>query len=313
MHRMGCTKRPRLPLGAILAVAARQHGLVTRSQLLDAGLSRGGIEHRLRNGRIYRVYPAVFALGRPELTREGVWLAAVLACDEGAALSHRSGGELWGIYAGVRPRWPEVSAPTNDGRPGPGGIKLHRAPTLQADDITEREAVPVTTLPRTLLDLASTLDAKRLRSALRQAERLHKLDLPRLRASLDALSKTSYRGARLKRALDAYVPGAAGTEGEPEAAFLELCAKHGLPPPQTQVEIGPYRVDFMWPELRLVVEIDDRGSHDGHIAFQEDRVRDRTLTAAGVDVLRFTRNEVSRRPTATAREVAAAVARLRSR
>src|SRR5436305_167292 len=83
---------------------------------------------------------------------------------------------------------------------------------------------------------------------------------------LDAAPRSSHRHARLKRALDRYVPGTAGTEGEPEAAFLELCAAHGLPIPHTQVPIGRYRADFVWRDLNLVVEIDDRGSHDGYIA-----------------------------------------------
>ena len=230
-------------------------------------------------------------------------MAAVLACGPGAALSHLSAGELWRIWEGVRPRWPQVSLPTRSGRRAPEGIHLHRSGTLQANGITERNAIPVTTLERTLIDLASILDAKQLKSVLRQVERIHKLDLNRLRASLDALPRSDHRRARLTRILDAYVPGTAGTEGDPEAAFLELCAKHGLPLPETQVPIGRYRVDFLWRDLGLVVEIDDRASHDGYIAFHDDRVRDRVIKAAGLDVLRFTSNEVMRGPAKVAREL----------
>jgi hypothetical protein len=138
--------------------------------------------------------------------------------------------------------------PTNSGRLGPRGIELHRAATLRTNDITERNAIPVTTLRRTLIDVAAVIDAKQLKSVLRQSERVHKLDLRRLRASLDALPRANSRRARLVRVLDAYVPGTAGTEGDAEAAFLELCAQHGLPLPETQAPIGRYRADFMWPE-----------------------------------------------------------------
>jgi hypothetical protein len=249
------------------------------------------------------VFPDVFAVGRPELSREGRWMAAVLACGPGAVLSHLSAGELWRIWEGVRPRWPRVSLPTRSGRRAPEGIHLHRSGTLQANDITERNAIPVTTLERTLIDLASILDAQGLKSVLRQAERIHKLDLHRLRASLDARPRSDHRRARLTRILDAYVPETAGTEGEPEAAFLELCARHGLPLPETQVPIGPYRADFFWRDVGLVVEIDDRSSHDGYIAFRDDRVRDRAMKALGFDVLRFTRTEVSHEPEKVAREL----------
>jgi hypothetical protein len=230
-------------------------------------------------------------------------MAAVLACGPGAALSHLSAGELWRIWEGVRPRWPQVSLPTRSGRRAPEGIHLHRSGTLQANGITERNAIPVTTLERTLIDLASILDAKRLKSVLRQAERIHKLDLHRLRASLDSCPGSDHRRARLTRILDAYVPGTASTEGEPEAAFLELCARHGLPLPETQVPIGPYRADFLWRDCNLVVEIDDRSSHDGYVAFREDRVRDRFMKARGLDVLRFIRTEVIREPEKVAREL----------
>jgi Protein of unknown function (DUF559) len=297
----------------MLVLAAGQHDLLTLEQLLDAGLSRDAIKHRIRTGRLHRIWPTVFTVGRPTLTREGEWLAAVLACGEGAALSHVSAAALWGIWEGARPRWPHVTVPTDSGRRGLPGIKLHRAPTLQATDITTRSAIPVTTLPRTLLDLTSVLKAKQLKSAVRQAERTHGLDLACLSTSLDALPPSSPPRAKLKRILEAYVPGTASTDGDPETEFLDLCAQHGIPLPTPQFEIGPYRADFAWPELNLVVEIDDRGSHDGYVAFQDDRIRDRAMKAAGFDVLRFTRNEVRRSPAAAAHELAAAIAAQRAR
>jgi hypothetical protein len=230
-------------------------------------------------------------------------MAAVLACGVDAALSHLSAATLWAIWERAAPSRPQVSVSTHTGRHAPPGIDLHRSRTLTRNDITTRHGIPVTTLARTLLDITSDLNPKQLKAALRRSERLHKLDLPRLRHSLDALPPSDHRRARLASVLDQYVPGTAKTEGDPEAAFLEICASHGFPLPEPQVEIGPYRVDFLWRDLRLAVEIDDRGSHDGYIAFREDRARDRFLKAAGLDVLRFTDQEILHEPQAVAREL----------
>ena len=241
-------------------------------------------------------------------------MAAVLASGDNAALSHLSAAELWGIYAGVRPRWPHVSVPTSNGRRGFPGIKLHRAPTLDAEnDITERNHIPVTTLERTLLDITTSLDAKRLKSALRQSERIHKLDLQQLHASLDAIPKTNPKRGKLMTILNTYIPGESKTQGDIEPEFLELCQKHRLPLPTPQYRIGTYYADFAWPDLGLVVEIDDRGSHDGYVPFQDDLVRQRAIQAAGFEVSRFTRIELRRKPAALAAELRATIARLRSR
>jgi very-short-patch-repair endonuclease len=315
---VGGRNRHRPSLGTVIALAERQHGVVTRAQLLAAGLSSRAIEHRLKTGRLHSVHRAVFAVGRPALTREGLWLAAVLACGEGAALSYLHAGALWGIWERGLPSRPHVSVPSAHGRRGPRGVQLHRT-AIRAGELTVRDSIPVTVLERTLADLAGILTAKRLKSALRQAERLHRLDLSALRASLDASpsergeahapSPSSMKHARLRRALDTYVPGAANTEADVEMAFLELCVQYALPSPRTQEPVGPYRADFMWRELGLVVEIDDRQSHDGYVAFHQDRVRDRTMKAAGLEVLRFTRVEVLTSSAAVAREVAEACAR----
>jgi hypothetical protein len=247
-------------------------------------------------------------LGRPTLTREGRWLAAVLACGEGAALSYLCAAALWEIWERAVPLQAQVSVPSLGGHRGRPGIELHRT-VLAAEDVTARSAIPVTSLPRTLLDLAAVLDTRRLRSALRQAERVHRLDLKSLRESSDAAPRGSVKHGRLRRALDAYVPGAARTEADAEMAFLELWPRGVVPRPECQVEIGRWRADFLWREVGLVVEIDDRQSHDGYVAFHEDRVRDRAMKALGLEVLRFSRTEVLRAPAAVAREVLEAHAR----
>ena len=289
----------------MVAFADRRHSVVTREQLLDATLTPDAITHLLRSGRLHQIWPGVYAVGRPALTREGRWLAAVLACGRGAALARLCAGALWEIWERAVPARPQVCVPTAGGRRGRRGIDIHRT-TLDAAEVTTRNGIPTTSLPRTLLDLAGVLDAKRLRSVLRQAERLHRLDLRALRRSVE-VPRNSVKHARLRRALDAYVPGAASTEADAEMAFLELCSRKGLPAPACQVPIGRWRVDFLWSDAKLVVEVDDRQSHDGYVAFQEDRVRDRAMKARGLEVLRFTRREVLRDPAGVGREVADAV------
>jgi very-short-patch-repair endonuclease/predicted transcriptional regulator of viral defense system len=290
----------------IWAIVRRQHGVVTGAQLRAAGLTHSAIKHRVRTGRLWRVHRDVFAVGRAELTREGRLLAAVHACGDGAALSHLSAAALWAIRE-PPPRCPQVSVPMRGGRRGPRGIELHCAATLQPNDVTERSAIPVTTLHRTLIDLAAILDDRQLKSALRQSERVHKLDLAKLRVSVDDRPSTSPAPARLRHLLDDYIP--ARTESELEAAFLELCARHGLRIPETQVAIGPYRADFLWRDRGLVVETDGRDTHDGFVAFRDDRARDRAMKAAGFEVLRFTGSEVLREPRKVARELSAALRR----
>jgi very-short-patch-repair endonuclease len=265
-------------------------------------LTADAITHQLRSGRLHRVWPGVYAVGRPTLTREARWLAAVLACGPGAALARLCAGALWEIWERAVPARPQVCVPTGSGRRGPRGIEIHRT-ALDRAEVTERYGIPVTSLPRTLLDLAGVLDARRLRSTIRQAERVHRLDLRTLRRSVEA-PRNSVKHARLRRALDAYVPGAASTEADAEMAFLELCSRRRLPAPECQVPIGHWRADFVWRDVALVVEIDDRQSHDGYVAFQDDRVRDRAMKALGLEVLRFTRREVLSTPAAVGREVA---------
>ena len=210
----------------------------------------------------------------------------MLACGEGAALSHLSAAALWEIRERLPPRCAQVSVPTHAGRGRRRGVDLRCVATLRTNDVTERNANPVTTLRRTLIDLAAILDEKQLKSALRQSERRHRLNLADLRVFLDEFSRYSPRHARLRRLLEDYIP--ARTESEVEAAFVELCARHDLPLPETQVPIGAYRADFLWRDRGLVVETDGRDTHDGFIAFRDDRVRDRAMKAARFEVLRFT-------------------------
>ena len=272
----------------------RQFGLISLEQLADAGLTRAKIRTLVRHGRLRRVFPGVYAVeGAPRTPRQ-LAMAAVLACGEGAALSHVSAACHWRILDHW-PSMPQVTIPGKGGQRGRRGIELHHSLRLQT---TTHDHIPVTTLARTLNDIATH---RAIKAAVRQAERLYRLDLP----ALDA------RGP-LKRFLATYV-SAADTDNDFEADFLELCARHGIPEPLRKQQVGPYWPDFLWPEHRLIVELDGRGSHLGHIPFSEDRERDRYLQLQGYVVLRFTYEDVRDRPAAVAAQIRAARSRSQAR
>lgn len=282
------------------------HGVVDRPMLHAAGLSNAAIRHLAANGDLHPLHEDVWAVGRPEVSVEGRWLAAVLACGAGAALSHHSAALLWGVLergSGL----PHVTVPTDDGRPRRPGLVLHRSRTLTAEQVTRRRAVPVTTLPRTLLDLARVAEPGVLEAAVRGAERVHRLDLRALQAGAQR-PRCDVGAARLRALLDRYVRVDV-SEAELEARFLALCERHRLPRPVLQCRIAGFRADFAWPHARLVVETDGRGTHDTFVAFRRDREKDRALQAAGWVVLRFTWSEVLDEPAKVAGEVRAALRR----
>ena len=161
------------------ALAGSQHGVVTRSQLLDAGVGRGAIEHRIAAGRLLPMHRGVYAVGHMPVTREAAWLAAVFACGVGALLSHRSAGALWGVRRWA-PARPEVTTSTQRRRPG---IAVHVRRTTDA----ERDVhlgIPVTSLARTIVDLAHTLEVDELERVVREADFQRRLDVSAVRASL---------------------------------------------------------------------------------------------------------------------------------
>lgn len=147
-------------LARLHILAARQHWLLTLDQLQAGGLTPSAVRNLVRTGRLHRIHRTVYVLGRPDLSREATWLAAVLACAPGGVLSHLSAGELWDVTQ-CRAPWPEVSVPSQAGRTGIPKVRLHRPPTLAAADIAVRFGIPATGLCRTLLDPA----AHRSRSA----------------------------------------------------------------------------------------------------------------------------------------------------
>jgi predicted transcriptional regulator of viral defense system len=271
---------------AIADLAERQHGVVARWQLVALGLGRGAIAERLKKKRLHHVHRGVYAVGYRKVSRLGWWLAAVLACGPGAVLSHRCAGALRGILDG----WPatvdvSVSRPLSS-RPR---VRVHEA-TLPDDERTVEAGIPVTTVARTLLDLAAVLDPHQLNRALERAEALRLAD-PTPLVGLIARYPGRRGIANLREALKEGLRPQV-TKSELERRFLTFLDEVGLPRPRTNVwlNIGGdwMEVDCVWPEQRVIAELDSRTYHQTTAAFERDRRRDRRLQAAGWRPIRIT-------------------------
>jgi very-short-patch-repair endonuclease/predicted transcriptional regulator of viral defense system len=290
----------------VWVLASRQHGVISKGQLRALGLSDKAIRHRLARGRLHPVAWGVYAVGRPEVDRLGEWMAAVLACGPTAVLSHTSAGALWGIR-GERGRAPiDVSVRTCSHREVEG-VRLHRRGALRDRDVTEHQRIPVTTPAQTLIDLAVTLDARRLERAVNEADKLDLVDPATLLESLDGYTAREGVG-RLRAMLGAQVFRL--TDSELERRFLRLVRRAKVPMPQTGARLNGFKVDFFWPDLGLVVETDGLRYHRTPTQQVRDRERDQVHTAAGLTTLRFTHSQVVSDPLLVQRTLRRVVRRL---
>ena len=263
----------------------RQHGVIARDQLVSLGLGRGAIARRVATHRLHRVHRGVYAVGHSHLDARGRLMAAVLACGAGALASHRSGAWLWGFWGGASSR-PDVTAAGRN-RTGGADIVLHQPRSLHLDDRAVREGIPVTTVARTLLDLAEVVTLRQLERAFEDAERLRLLDL----RAIEALRgrSTGRHGLRaLDRVMGDLEPSSPDARSELEHAFVQLCRDAGLPLPAMNVSVAGFEVDALWPMERLVVELDGYAFHRSRTAFESDRARDAHLQLAGHRVIRLT-------------------------
>jgi hypothetical protein len=264
-------------------IARKQHGLVTRKQLLEAGISTEEIRRRLQKGALLRVHPGVYRVGHRAPSREASYMAAVLACGEGAVLSGRAAGHVWGLLKGPAPP-PEVTGPK---KRSIKGVRTRHARRTETETTSWR-GIPITTVPRTLADLASLLSLEDLARACHEAGVLHGTTPREVEAVLEARPNTP--GARnLRRVLrgDVHV-----TLSDLERMFLERLTEARLPLPTTNKPAGSNRVDCRWPEHRLTVELDSYIFHNSRHAWERDRRREREAHARGDDFRRYTRDDV---------------------
>ena len=273
------------PRKALARIAFRQHGVISRPQLFALGFGQDFVHDGLRLGRLHQLHLGVYAVGHRRLTQRGIWLAAVLACGEHAVLSHRSAAALWHLAALELGRV-DVLVPGRGSRSRPG-IAIRRTRDLPPSEVTEIDGIPVTTVERTLLDLASIASTSQLRKAVAEADRLELLDVPSLVDLCASRPGRRGTGALRRIALEQRGPISA-TRSDPERLFLDFCIRRGLPVPAVNVPLAGHEADFLWRDARLVVEVDSYGYHRSWSEQEHDRAKDAALQVAGFNVLRYT-------------------------
>lgn len=288
----------------ITRLARRQQGLVTAAQLRQAGVRDESIALRLKDGRLTRVHRGVYAVGHETLSNERRWMAAVLSLGAGAALSHASAASLWGLWRG-RETCTNVVVGRRLGQRH--GIVVHYSRHLPPGDTTRRRGIPVTTVARTIVDLADVLDEQQLANVLHEAAYRRLLNVSKLRRSIDRLAGRRTLST-VERALAAHLAGSAGTRSDLEDRYLALVCDSALErwierpkvTPKLEVAGREIEVDFLWPDQKLVVEVDGAG-HTRARTREQDKARDRLLRAHGYRVLRVTGDQIDRDPAGVVR------------
>ena len=282
----------------------RQHGVVARSQLLELGLGSRSIEHRIAKGRLHPLWRGIYAVGRPEVSQEGRWMGAVLACGSVALLSHRSAAALWGIARGPREGTIDVTAGSFRRR---AGIRVHRRRDLGPGHRREVLGIPVTDPISTLVDLAAGSRDWQVEQAINEADRLELVDPEVLRANVPLLGpRPGMSRMRKVLGLDAL------TDTGLERRFLAIVRASELPLPETQAALKGYRVDFYWPALGIVVETDGWRHHRTSGEQATDRRRDQAHMTSGLTTVRFGEDQVRYEPAYVRNTLAAVIARLES-
>lgn len=273
-------------------VVRRQHGVITRWQLLDLGFTDEAIRHRLKTGRLHRIWPQVYSVGRPHLEREGILMAAVLTCGDGAALSHHTAAELWTIR-------PKRSGPIHISLPSPRdvqrtGIETHRR---RAFETARRKGIRVTTPAQTIIDIAPGLTERQLERTIDEAD---KLDLIHPEPLRDAAAQKAGEGAATVRNLLEKRTFLL-SDSDLERLFIPIAERAGLEKPETQARVNGHRVDFFFRDKGVVVEADGGRFHRTPSQQRRDRIRDHDHTLAGLRPVRFTHDQIAHEPDYVAR------------
>jgi very-short-patch-repair endonuclease len=322
----------------ISELAARQHGVVSRVQLLRAGVSPRVIQRRVQSGVLVAIHRGVYRIGPVEVPGQRE-MAAVLACGDGAVASHRTAAALWELLPAPSARAARhVTVVATDGSRSRVGIRVHRVTTLPAGDAALRHGIPVTTPLRTVCDLAaeasrgtsgkarrgagrpgttsprtppsSTVAPREVEQALARALREGLLTTDELEARIGLPStERGGRGTRLLRAILGSHTGPAMTRSEAEERCLSLFRRARLPAPEANAQLGGYELDFLWRAPRIAVEVDGYTFHGSRERFESDRARDAELMAHGIQVVRVTWRQLQNEPEAVVAVVSMALGR----
>jgi very-short-patch-repair endonuclease len=290
----------------IAQLASRQRGVVSVEQLHAAGFDTAAIKRRARAGRLHRVHRGVYLVGHAAAPERAAEVAALLACGVGSVVSHRSAARLWGLPTFRDWKTPvEITVPGRDPGRRPG-ITTYRARELEPRDRRRVDGLPATAPARTLLDLAAILPIAELEVVFLDA---HARSLLKDGDVADTLSRhQGRRGAKALRSLVAFAARGGLTRSEAERRMLALVRAAALPDPRRNARVDRLEVDFLWPDQKVIVEVDGYAFHSGKRSFEGDRERDALLVARGYVVLRVTWRQLVARRDAVIARVAAALA-----
>jgi very-short-patch-repair endonuclease len=277
----------------VLELAYRQYGVVSRRQLLAMGYTVGQIKARVKAGWLLPVHRGIFSVGRYIDSPRAWRMAAVLLSGPGSALARRSGAAHWGFASDRAPietvrdynRYPQRAV--SGMQIGDRSLLVHRSRLLPDEEVTVHLGIPVTTVPRVLLDMAGDIKLPELASFFREADRKGLIDTDSLARVLDR--GPGWRGLRnLRRLADLRRADDSRTKTDMEVAFLKLCRESGIASPEVNVPLLNFEVDCLWRRERIVVELDSYGFHHQRPVFESDRERDIVLRQNNYEVLRFT-------------------------
>jgi Transcriptional regulator, AbiEi antitoxin/Protein of unknown function (DUF559) len=280
-------------------LARRQHGVLSRGQLIALGFTPNAIKHRVATGRLHPLMRGAYVVGRGEVGREGRWMATVLVCGKGAVLSHRSAAALYGIGSemlwertgGTRRGLIELSVPGSSSRRS--GVKVHRRAALRPESLTTQRAIPVTGVVQTLVDLAMLEPPNRVERAVNEADKRDLIDPESLRRAIEGCpGEIGVRALRVVLDKHTFLL----SDDELELLFHPLAREAGLSLPETKIRLNDFEVDFYWPDLGLVVETDGWRYHRTPAAQTRDALRFQLHTASGLTPLRFSHWQVKHEP-----------------
>jgi very-short-patch-repair endonuclease len=286
----------------VAALAGRQRTIATHAQLVELGCSRRVIAHWVNRGRLRSVFHGVYSLVGGELPPLALEQAALLACGQRAFLSHHTAAFVWGLRK-AHPIEVEVTVVGRDRRPK--GIRVHRVREVDRRELRHPEGLWVSSPARAVLEIAATLSPDEVAKAIDAGLGSDVLKRGEVEKVLER-----HRPCRGSGVLAAVLAGGAGiTRSQAERAFLKLIRDAGLPEPEANQPFGRWELDFIWRKERLVVEIDGYRFHRGPGSFHRDHEKDLAVRAAGLEMLRFTRDHVVRRPALVLATVAGELAR----
>jgi very-short-patch-repair endonuclease len=296
-----------VPDRIVAELAKGQHGVVGRDQLLTRGLTSSAIGRRVDAGRLHVIHRGVYAVGHTAITRRGRWMAAVLASGKGAVLSHRSATALYGVWGSgtgeIHVTLPRKVRSTRS-------IRRHFS-MLPDDEWEVVDGIPVTSAARAVLDLAAEKGEAAAESALRETEYRGIYDNVSLPALL-ARHPNHFGAQACREALDHLRDDPGGRiRSDLEECFIAFLDAKNIPRPRLNhwLSVGEelYQVDCLWPEARLIAELDGWQSHGTKRGFRKDRKRDRRLGVAGYRVVRITEDQIRNEPGALADDLQASV------